>query len=583
LDATELFNAASHCRRIVEWGSSTMRAVYRPEIELFASFEPLSYGFFDDRIRASILLELGHTAGLITARAFKAIGTDNQVLNLDHQDEIRGLNPGFALGELEVILSTPAAIPFSDDKIYILARAPADLKPVAGIGTVNEGNLVSHVQLLARNLGIPNAVFSEQNVRDLLPYSGRRMFFAVSPRGRVILKQDEEMSTMEKELFVRGKRPENKVRVPVDRLLLDRIDIVSLNKVSAADSGRICGPKAANLGQLKKLFPSMVVDGLVIPFGIFRKHLDQPMPETGDTYWHFLTDTFQTEESSMPASGQDAGGREKIILERLARFREAIGRMSLRPDFTASLQQKFSQEFGRDLGALGVFIRSDTNMEDLKDFTGAGLNLTVFNVREPEKIFQAIRDVWASPFTERSYRWRQKLLENPENVFPSILILPSVRVEKSGVIITTGLAIGQELDNTVAFSRGVGGAVEGQAAETWLLGQDDAGLLLAPARETLFTVLPESGGLDKNRTFFEARILTDSDLALLAETAKLIRQRLPASPGMASKGPFDIELGIKEDKIWLFQARPFVENKRAKSSNYLKSLDVPLAAQEEKQ
>ena len=88
------------------------------------------------------------------------------------------------------------------------------------------------------------------------------------------------------------------------------------------------------------------------------------------------------------------------------------------PGFKQELQQKFSEVLGGPIGKVPVFVRSDTNMEDLKDFTGAGLNLTVFNVVEPEKIYQGIRDVWASPYAERSFKWRQRYMSNPENVYP---------------------------------------------------------------------------------------------------------------------------------------------------------------------
>ena len=42
---------------------------------------------------------------------------------------------------------------------------------------------------------------------------------------------------------------------------------------------------------------------------------------------------------------------------------------------------------------------------------------------------------------------------------------------------------------------------------------------------------------------------------------------------LKQKGPFDIELGFKENKLWLFQVRPFVENKNAAASQYLNSLN----------
>ncbi len=55
----------------------------------------------------------------------------------------------------------------------------------------------------------------------------------------------------------------------------------------------------------------------------------------------------------------------------------------------------------------GVFIRSDTNVEDLPGFTGAGLNLTLFNIVGFDNIVKGIPEVWASPYTARAWAWRQ--------------------------------------------------------------------------------------------------------------------------------------------------------------------------------
>ena len=35
---------------------------------------------------------------------------------------------------------------------------------------------------------------------------------------------------------------------------------------------------------------------------------------------------------------------------------------------------------------------------------------------------------------------------------------------------------------------------------------------------------------------------------------------------------YDVELGFQNDKLWLFQIRPFVENKNALSNGYLDSI-----------
>ncbi|MFH1007926.1 MAG: PEP/pyruvate-binding domain-containing protein [Candidatus Latescibacterota bacterium] len=563
---------AYSARRAVEWGTGMIRAMYDPVVALFSGFEPLVAGFSDEQIRSSILLSFGEAAWQLMDTAERLLGLSNNVMGVKNPNQIRGLNPGFALGELEVISGAPEGVSFLSKKIYVLPRAPADLKPVAGIATVAEGNLVSHVQLLARNLGIPNAVLSQQNLNDLLPFSGQMVFYAVSPRGAVVMKPEAEMTDEERVLVESRKRREERVKVPTHKINLRQSGLISLNKLRASDSGRICGPKAANLGQLKSLFPDKVADGLVIPFGVFRKHLDQPMPGTHATYWHFLEETFAQATQKL-SDGRSDEEVESQVLKRLTQLREALKNMPFLPDFQGNLRRRFREEFGVNMGEVPVFIRSDTNMEDLREFTGAGLNLTVFNVVGEDKILQGIREVWASPYAERSYRWRQKYLLNPENVYPSILILPTVVVDKSGVMITTGMLTSDPRDITIAFNRGAGGAVEGQAAESYLLRHDGGALLLSPSRETNYMVLPKSGGILKDHTHFNRPILSPTELNQLRGLAAEIEKKLPGVSGIESAGPFDVELGFQDEAIWLFQVRPYVENKRARSSLYLRALD----------
>ena len=238
----------------------------------------------------------------------------------------------------------------------------------------------------------------------------------------------------------------------------------------------------------------------------------------------------------------------------------------------AEIEKDFQSIFGKPLGTVPVFLRSDTNMEDLKDFTGAGLNLTIFNVVEKEKILQGIKDVWASPYTERSFKWRQKYLLNPENVFPSILVIPSVDVDFSGVMITKGIVSGNDNDLTIAFSRGAGGAVDGQAAESYLVKESGGFQLIAPAREPYHNRLPEKGGTAKKLSTFEKPILSEKNIQEIQEFAGEIRRTYAERTGSSYAGAYDVELGFKEDKLWLFQIRPFVENKKALGSEYLESI-----------
>ncbi|TVZ51299.1 PEP/pyruvate-binding domain-containing protein [Dokdonia sp. Hel_I_53] len=557
-------------RGVVEWSASQVKANYQEIVERYASFEPKALGFIDDRVRSSVALDLGESVSKLGAFIAKYSGLENQVMDIDNQSSVRGLNPGYAYGELVVVKGSPENVEVNTQKIYVFERPPSDLKPVAGILTVSEGNLVSHVQLLARNLGIPNAALSQDNLQDLEKYNGEYVFYAVSNKGSVIIKGEDEITKEEKALFTKKQRSISQVTVPVENIELDKKAIINMRDLDASASGKLVGPKAANLGQLKKMFPDQVVEGLVIPFGIFKDHMDQKMSGYDGSYWEFLNTAF-AKADQMKKSGVSSREIETFQLAELERLRGAIKTMTLKPSFVQNLRKDFRTVFKSSLGQTPVFLRSDTNMEDLEEFTGAGLNLTLFNILDEDKILNGIKDVWASPYTERSFKWRQQYLSNPENVFPSILIIPSVDVDYSGVMITKGINMGTDEDLTIAFSRGAGGAVDGQAAETRLV-TTTGDRLLSPARQADYIRLPSKGGVAKKIATFDKQILNTKNIEDIRKIAEAIRTRLPEMTGSDYDGAYDVELGFENNKLWLFQIRPFVENKTAKTSEYLESI-----------
>ena len=565
----ELNSLVTNARRIVEWSTSLVKANYQEDVNEYAAFESLAYGFIDDRIRNSITLNLGETVSKLNNFAAKISEVNNNVMSITNQGAIRGLNPGYAFGKLVVVNGNPDKVEVNTNNIYIFQKPPADLKPVAGIMTVSEGNLVSHVQLLARNLGIPNAALSSENLKSLEKYTDKNVFYAVSNKGNVILKLENEMTAEEKKLFDKKEKTKNMIEVPTDKLKLDVSKIINMRDVKATDSGILCGPKAANLGELKNLFPNKVVEGIIIPFGIFKSHMNKEMPNKNKSYWEFLNATF-TKAKELKSNNTSDEAVEKFLINSLSELHAAILNINLDESFTDDLKDNFKNVFGDKLGNVPVFLRSDTNMEDLKEFTGAGLNLTLFNILKEEKIIQGIKQVWASAYTERSFKWRQQYLLNPENVYPSILIIPSVDVDYSGVMITKGINEGSENDLTVAFSRGAGGAVDGQSAETRLITAESS-YLLSPARQPDYIRLPTTGSTKKYYTTFNQPILNTSNVNDIRELASEIRNKI-GNKSTEESHAYDVEFGFKDNKLWLFQIRPFVENKQAKSSDYLNSI-----------
>ncbi|WP_235817877.1 hypothetical protein [Formosa haliotis] len=184
-----LNNILEAARKQLEWGTGKNSAIFGDVVTLYEGFEPLVHNFLDDRIRGSVALPLGNSIGKLGTFITSESSLNNRVLNLDNQSHIHGLNPGYAKGKLIVVEGSGENMEVNPNNIYIFERPPSDLKPIAGILTVSEGNLVSHVQLLARNLGIPNAAISSDNVQEFKKHSGQVVFYAVSNKGTVIMKR----------------------------------------------------------------------------------------------------------------------------------------------------------------------------------------------------------------------------------------------------------------------------------------------------------------------------------------------------------------------------------------------------------
>jgi hypothetical protein len=130
----------------------------------------------------------------------------------------------------------------------------------------------------------------------------------------------------------------------------------------------------------------------------------------------------------------------------------------------------------------------------------------------------------------------------------------------------------------VAFNWGGTGAVGGQAAETWLLEGNGHDTLLSPAREPEYTRLLSAGGLQPVAVSFERPVLDDAEREQIRGVADLIRRRLPGTRGLTT-GPYDVELGFRDGRLWLFQVRRFVERGIGRATAYLMSLDAEAGAE----
>ena len=562
----------SYLARAPGWSTQALRVHFFESMQTLAELEPISMRFIQDQLRASPLLLYADALGKLSDDAGRIAGVQHSVFGKDGGAAFTALNPGIARGTLHVAPNLDDIESFRPDGIYVLPETVSDLPPVRGILTAGEGNPLSHVQLLARNLGIPNATVNEELLPVLEAHDGEDVVLAVSPSGLVeIAANGPEWN----EVF--GDDDEAAagamIRPDLDKLDLTLTDFVALDELRAEDSGRTVGPKAAKLGELRQHYRESVANGLAIPFGIFKQvALLQPHPDGGTVYdW-------------MVAKYRELGPVDPLDREQAERYEafrselyDLVVNVTRDAEFWQSLQASLRSVFG-DREPPGLFVRSDTNVEDLAGFTGAGLNLTLPNVIGIDALLEAIPQVWASPFTARAFAWRQSHMAQPEHVYTSILLLESVASDKSGVLVTQDIDTGDRGTISVAVNEGLGGAVDGQAAESLRIDLDTGNVrVLATATAPTRRVPNPSGGLSFLRASGSDTVLEPAEIGQLIEFADGLPKRFPPIiDDQGNSAPADVEFGFLGGRLQLFQLRPFLESRSTRGSAYLENMDRSL-------
>jgi hypothetical protein len=571
--SAELYAAGvERLSRLPEWCERTLRLHFGPAVKRFTQLDPKAERFFQDRLRSGTLLLTASVLDVLSKDADTLAGVSHEIFGKKAVGGVSGLNAGLTRGALQVYNPDRPVSSIDPKAVAVLPEALDNVPPVAGIITGGRGNVLSHVSLLAGNLGIPNAAFSRDVLARIKGFDGRPVVMAVSPRGSVVLAEDgPKWRPFFKQ---KAQKPTDLIVPDMDKINLAETRLLRLMDVGAADSGRTCGPKAANLGELKNAFPGTVSSGLVIPFGVFNEILERPMDEGKPK----LIDYMRARYAAL-GKIRSSDERRRMTSAFLAEMRDYFENIELGPRMERRMRTALADVFGRD-GSYGVFVRSDTNIEDLPNFTGAGLNLTVPNVVGADNIIAAVKRVWASPFSERAFGWRQSYMKNPDQVFASVLIQKSVPADISGVMVTADVDGNRPGYITVAVNRGVGGAVLGQSAEELLIRTSDAhATLLASAAEPIQRVILPEGGLAKVRVKGGGPLLDTAMIAKLTELAQTAPQFFPSLKDAEGKTvPADIEFGFANGKLALFQIRPFIESVLVRRSLFLTSLDENLKA-----
>ena len=585
-------------RRVAEWAQGTTLLSFEEVLPVWTYLLPQTRAIGDDVLRGSPLLLYAQVLERLDLAATGSKPVRHEIFGEEVQSDVRALNPGLAIGVLRV---APKKDGYARDEIVALPETPADLEPAAGILTQGEGNVLSHVQLLARALGIPNVVVGPAAYQKLKKHDGQRVYLIATPRGRVLIGDAANMPAEVKSAVTEYARNETrdddgklgrvakKLHIDKDRLDVEHKTPLDLKDVRRKDSGIRVGPKAAFLGELKYLFPDNVARGVVVPFGAYYDHFrrapvavpahlkDAGIAEPGDSLHEFVEETYETFFGELIPAKKPERELSKWIQPRLEVMQYSIRAAPLSPELKQSIRDQLSANGLLDPdqpeNTVGCFVRSDTNVEDLEDFNGAGLNLTLFNLRSLDDIYEGLKEVWASPFSYRSFSWRQTLIDEPLWVLPSVVILESVPSEKSGVLVTADIDHGDEEKMLIATSEGVGGAVDGTSAET-VLWSPEGTELVTMFKSPYRRLLGPDGGSKLVPSTGNDFVLDDEEITELTTAGGAVRDKLePARDASGKPRPWDIEFGFSKGKLWLFQSRPFLGNDGLQNLPALAALD----------
>ena len=446
------------------------------------------------------------------------------------QQEYQALNIAKGLGRIHIINKLDDHVEIGFNEILVLDEVPIQLPPVAGIITSQPSTPLSHINLLAKGWGIPNAYI--KNAKELFKqYDTWWVSFETLRENYTIKRADID------QLREYHRRQEERRDLIKPRYNLDETRLLDLTQ-QRARSSLSYGGKSANLGEVMFAhLPGIVVpNGFTIPFSYYDEFIKHN--QIDDAIAALLNDQKFVHDP--------AYRREKLV-----KLRQTIETAEFDPELREKVLQKVASEYA----GKGLFVRSSSNSEDLPNFSGAGLYTTVPNVRGDQELIDAIRKVWASLWNFEAYEARERAGVDHLKIFMAVLLQEGINSESSGVMISTDPF---DPENRAAIyisaKRGLGiKVVEGQRIAEQILfrPRTNAIKVLTRSAEDSLLTFDEKGGVKEVPITGDRVVLSDDVIR------RLVRAALSIKRVFANRDQ-DIEWAYMKGQIYIVQSRPFV-------------------------
>jgi phosphohistidine swiveling domain-containing protein len=284
--------------------------------------------------------------------------------------------------------------------------------------------------------------------------------------------------------------------------------ILWLDKRLSASQADQIGPKAASLCTLRRL-------GLRVPACFFlttrafREHLEA----------HDLQPRIAALQERLDAQPQDVPG----VLEE-------IRRLMVGAPLTDSLRAQIASAYTQ-LDAAVVSVRSSATAEDLPGHSFAGQYETILGVASLEGCLDAVKQCWASLWTERAFEYRRRNGIDHRQVEMAVIVQRQIEPDAAGVAFTLDPVTGSRSRIVIESCPGLGEAlVSGRVQPDRILLQKKS---LALIRQELVADEPSLDLKSARR---------------LGRNVRRVERRLG--------GPQDIEWAIRNGRLWFLQTRP---------------------------
>jgi hypothetical protein len=440
------------------------------------------------------------------------------------------LNTGEAVGRIHIIEKLDDTVEIGDNEIVVLKELPVSLPPVRGIIVAKPSTPLSHINILAKGWNVPNVYIKDAD----------KLFKKLDTYW---IKLEANLTGYKTKLadptILSSVKPPD-IRVPPVNLTLKKLTpLAAMRKKDSVSFGS----KSANLGEMLnvKLAGFVVPDGFTVPF-----------------YWYdkFIKDNGFDKQIEEFLDDNDFVHNPRVRRARLEKFRKDIQDGK----FDEQLKKEILQKWKTQLGGRAVFVRSSSNSEDLPNFSGAGLYSSKANLVNEKQLVDAVKYVWASLWNFDAYEARVRNYVSQTDVYMSALVQLGVDMDRGGVMITKD-PFDEQNKNAVYISAVCGHNSKipdnkGIPEQILFNPQSNSVVVLTLSQQQNPLTFDENGDLKETHYKCanpQGRVLNDLQARNLAKAALGIKR------AFGNQKTQDIEWGIMNGRIYIVQARPYLE------------------------